>query len=160
MIARGWKPRGSCALLVPKACSLIPSSLLDQLCLSQLSCKIKHQSKVHDKEMCLEVNLEGKLCFTGKFILQTEFQGFNLCFLLCFQAAFTFLLGPFTFFNVQKTKYLQIMTSLMRWIGESWPLLYLATITVQDILVWKQVLVKKTSLRIVLINLWGKGFLF
>ncbi|XP_057274361.1 transmembrane protein 104 isoform X1 [Pezoporus wallicus] len=32
-------------------------------------------------------------------------------------AAFTLLLGPFTFFNVQKTKYLQIMTSLMRWIA-------------------------------------------
>lgn len=40
--------------------------------------------------------------------------------LLSFQAAFTLLLGPFTFFNVQKTKYLQIMTSLMRWIGEFW----------------------------------------
>ncbi|XP_051654061.1 transmembrane protein 104 isoform X5 [Manacus candei] len=36
-------------------------------------------------------------------------------------AAFTLLLGPFTFFNVQKTKYLQIMTSLMRWIGSAWP---------------------------------------
>ncbi|XP_038013098.1 transmembrane protein 104 isoform X4 [Motacilla alba alba] len=34
-----------------------------------------------------------------------------------FMAAFTLLLGPFTFFNVQKTKYLQIMTSLMRWIA-------------------------------------------
>nr|XP_054500989.1 transmembrane protein 104 isoform X5 [Agelaius phoeniceus] len=33
------------------------------------------------------------------------------------KAAFTLLLGPFTFFNVQKTKYLQIMTSLMRWIA-------------------------------------------
>uniref|UniRef100_A0A8C6YX46 Transmembrane protein 104 n=1 Tax=Nothoprocta perdicaria TaxID=30464 RepID=A0A8C6YX46_NOTPE len=32
-------------------------------------------------------------------------------------AVFTLLLGPFTFFNVQKTKYLQIMTSLMRWIA-------------------------------------------
>ncbi|XP_074967085.1 transmembrane protein 104 isoform X1 [Phalacrocorax aristotelis] len=32
-------------------------------------------------------------------------------------AAFTLLLGPFTFFNVQKTKYLQIITSLMRWIA-------------------------------------------
>ncbi|XP_078510601.1 transmembrane protein 104 [Lissotriton helveticus] len=31
--------------------------------------------------------------------------------------SFTLLLGPFTFFNVQKTKYLQIMTSLMRWIA-------------------------------------------
>ncbi|XP_044309621.1 transmembrane protein 104 isoform X2 [Varanus komodoensis] len=34
-----------------------------------------------------------------------------------FNKAFTLLLGPFTFFNVQKTKYLQIMTSLMRWIA-------------------------------------------
>lgn len=34
-------------------------------------------------------------------------------------AIFTVLLGPFTFFDVQKTKYLQILTSLMRWIGES-----------------------------------------
>nr|XP_004655729.2 transmembrane protein 104 [Jaculus jaculus]XP_045014542.1 transmembrane protein 104 [Jaculus jaculus] len=32
-------------------------------------------------------------------------------------AAFTLLLGPFTFFDVQKTKYLQILTSLMRWIA-------------------------------------------
>ncbi|XP_035303076.1 transmembrane protein 104 isoform X3 [Cricetulus griseus] len=32
-------------------------------------------------------------------------------------AVFTLLLGPFTFFNVQKTKYLQILTSLMRWVA-------------------------------------------
>uniref|UniRef100_A0A3Q2FL01 Transmembrane protein 104 n=1 Tax=Cyprinodon variegatus TaxID=28743 RepID=A0A3Q2FL01_CYPVA len=30
---------------------------------------------------------------------------------------FTLLLGPFTFFNAQKTKYLQILTSVMRWIA-------------------------------------------
>ncbi|XP_039595321.1 transmembrane protein 104-like [Polypterus senegalus] len=36
---------------------------------------------------------------------------------LVFQTVFTLLLGPFTFFNVQKTKYLQIGTSLMRWIA-------------------------------------------
>ncbi|KAM8823972.1 transmembrane protein 104 [Synchiropus picturatus] len=34
-----------------------------------------------------------------------------------FLSAFTLLLGPFTFFNAQKTKYLQILTSLMRWIA-------------------------------------------
>ncbi|CAM9913011.1 transmembrane protein 104 [Lampetra fluviatilis] len=34
-----------------------------------------------------------------------------------FLAAFLLLLGPFTFFNVQKTKYLQILTTLMRWIA-------------------------------------------
>ncbi|CAG5114534.1 unnamed protein product [Candidula unifasciata] len=32
-----------------------------------------------------------------------------------FVAVFVLLLGPFTFFNVQKTKYLQILTSLARW---------------------------------------------
>lgn len=32
-------------------------------------------------------------------------------------AIFTVLLGPFTFFDVQKTKYLQILTSLMRWMA-------------------------------------------
>lgn len=34
-----------------------------------------------------------------------------------FLAIFTLLLGPFVFFNAQKTKYLQILTSLMRWIA-------------------------------------------
>lgn len=29
------------------------------------------------------------------------------------------MLGPFTFFNAQKTKYLQILTSLMRWLGKN-----------------------------------------
>ncbi len=35
------------------------------------------------------------------------------------QSLFTLLLGPFTFFNAQKTKYLQILTSFMRWIGKN-----------------------------------------
>ena len=30
-------------------------------------------------------------------------------------AGFVLLLGPFTFFNVTKTKYLQLLTTLMRW---------------------------------------------
>lgn len=41
-----------------------------------------------------------------------------MVFFLLLQAVFTLLLGPFTFFNAQKTKYLQILTSLMRWIGK------------------------------------------
>ncbi len=36
---------------------------------------------------------------------------------LFFQGAFLLLLGPFVFFNVQKTKYLQLFTTLMRWLG-------------------------------------------
>ncbi|XP_005998325.1 transmembrane protein 104 [Latimeria chalumnae] len=34
-----------------------------------------------------------------------------------FLTAFSLLLGPFVFFNAQKTKYLQIMTSVMRWLA-------------------------------------------
>ncbi|XP_071256866.1 transmembrane protein 104-like isoform X3 [Salvelinus alpinus] len=41
-----------------------------------------------------------------------------------FLSIFTVMLGPFVFFDAQKTKYLQILTSLMRWIGLGlWPLL-------------------------------------
>ena len=36
-----------------------------------------------------------------------------------FQAVFCLLLGPFVFFNVQKTKYLQIVTTAARWLGQS-----------------------------------------
>ncbi|GFS50801.1 transmembrane protein 104 [Trichonephila clavipes] len=35
-----------------------------------------------------------------------------------FVIAFMLLLGPFVFFNVQKTKYLQIFTTIMRWLGK------------------------------------------
>jgi len=30
---------------------------------------------------------------------------------------FVLSLGPFVFFNVQKTKYLQLLTSIMRWLA-------------------------------------------
>lgn len=78
VIASGWEPGGSCALLLPEACSLIPSSLLDPPCLSQPRCKIKQQRKLCDKQTCLEVNFQGELCFTDKFVLLAGFLGFNL----------------------------------------------------------------------------------
>ena len=34
-----------------------------------------------------------------------------------FQAAFILILGPFVFFDVQKTKYMQLFTTAMRWLG-------------------------------------------
>lgn len=45
-------------------------------------------------------------------------------FLFLLQSVFSLLLGPFVFFNAQKTKYLQILTSLMRWIGKNQPSLH------------------------------------
>ncbi|XP_044015752.1 transmembrane protein 104 homolog isoform X2 [Aphidius gifuensis] len=41
-----------------------------------------------------------------------------------FLTAFITILGPFVFFNVQKTKYLQLITSGMRWIAFSFMILY------------------------------------
>lgn len=37
--------------------------------------------------------------------------------ILYFQTTFVLLLGPFVFFNIQKTKYLQLLTSAMRWLA-------------------------------------------
>lgn len=53
-------------------------------------------------------------------ITQTAFcfRWLVFCIFTSFQAIFILFLGPFTFFNAQKTKYLQILTSLMRWIGK------------------------------------------
>ena len=45
-------------------------------------------------------------------------QHLTCSFLFLFKAIFTVTLGPFAFFNVQKTKYLQIFTTLMRWVGK------------------------------------------
>lgn len=39
----------------------------------------------------------------------------------CYRASligFIICLGPFAFFNVQKTKYIQVCTILLRWFGE------------------------------------------
>lgn len=37
---------------------------------------------------------------------------------LFFQAGFIGVMGPFVFFNLTKTKYMQIVTSFTRWLGE------------------------------------------
>lgn len=55
------------------------------------------------------------LCLFAYFLSST----IRIIWFLFLQSVFTLLLGPFTFFNAQKTKYLQILTSLMRWIGEN-----------------------------------------
>ena len=44
-----------------------------------------------------------------------------LIFFVFLQSVFAVMLGPFAFFNAQKTKYLQIITSFMRWIGKNSP---------------------------------------
>lgn len=47
-----------------------------------------------------------------------------------FQTLFVFTLGPFVFFNIQKTKYLQLLTSLMRWLAFAIMIIYAARILI------------------------------
>jgi len=35
-----------------------------------------------------------------------------------FLIGFTLIFGPFVYFNIQKTKYLQMLTAAFRWMGE------------------------------------------
>ncbi|KAG8190052.1 hypothetical protein JTE90_023024 [Oedothorax gibbosus] len=48
-----------------------------------------------------------------------------------FVVVFLLLLGPFTFFNVQKTKYLQVFTTIMRWLAFSTMIILAATALVK-----------------------------
>ncbi|KFM75332.1 Transmembrane protein 104, partial [Stegodyphus mimosarum] len=48
-----------------------------------------------------------------------------------FLAIFLFCLGPFAFFNVQKTKYLQIFTTIMRWLAFSTMIITAAAALIQ-----------------------------
>lgn len=68
--------------------------------LVDLSCNIKEN--VTDLDPCWE---------SYSFTRRVMYQMFLSCFLLVF--------GPFVFFNVQKTKYLQFFTSVTRWLAFS-----------------------------------------
>ncbi|XP_030389732.1 transmembrane protein 104 isoform X5 [Gopherus evgoodei] len=77
----------------------VPVSLMQVTCVTgNHSCGVEDVTKYNDTDKCW-----GPI---------RRIDAYRL-----YLAAFTLLLGPFTFFNVQKTKYLQIMTSLMRWIA-------------------------------------------
>ena len=51
-------------------------------------------------------------------ITNVIFDYLNSEHLFCLQSVFVVTLGSFVFFNVQKTKYLQVLTTLMRWGGK------------------------------------------
>ncbi|XP_044309619.1 transmembrane protein 104 isoform X1 [Varanus komodoensis] len=78
----------------------VPVSLMQVTCsvTGNHSCSVENATKCNDTDRCW-----GQI---------RRIDAYRI-----YLAAFTLLLGPFTFFNVQKTKYLQIMTSLMRWIA-------------------------------------------
>ncbi|KAM6473340.1 transmembrane protein 104 [Liasis olivaceus] len=78
----------------------VPVSLMQVTCTvtSNHSCSVEDGAKYNDTDKCW-----GPI---------RRIDAYRI-----YLAVFTLLLGPFTFFNVQKTKYLQIITSLMRWLA-------------------------------------------
>ncbi|KAM5309134.1 transmembrane protein 104 isoform 2-T2 [Glossophaga mutica] len=77
----------------------VPFSLMQVSCATgNESCGVEADAKYNDTDQCW-----GPLRRVDAYRI--------------YLAVFTLLLGPFTFFDVQKTKYLQILTSLMRWIA-------------------------------------------
>ncbi|XP_007099772.2 transmembrane protein 104 isoform X1 [Physeter macrocephalus] len=78
----------------------VPFSLMQVTCsaVGNDSCGVEAEAKYNDTDLCW-----GPLRRVDAYRI--------------YLAVFTLLLGPFTFFDVQKTKYLQILTSLMRWIA-------------------------------------------
>ncbi|XP_006179513.1 transmembrane protein 104 isoform X1 [Camelus ferus] len=78
----------------------VPFSLMQVTCsaMGNDSCGVEADTKYNDTDRCW-----GPLRRVDAYRI--------------YLAVFTLLLGPFTFFDVQKTKYLQILTSLMRWIA-------------------------------------------
>ncbi|KAG8041373.1 hypothetical protein G9C98_002361 [Cotesia typhae] len=56
-------------------------------------------------------------CWKGSSV--TRFDAYQI-----FLTTFILMLGPFVFFNVQKTKYLQVLTSVMRWLAFSIMIIY------------------------------------
>lgn len=77
----------------------VANSLADVICTYQpanLTCN----DTIPDTEVCWES------------LVLDRFDAYRL-----FLTLFVVLLGPFVFFNVQKTKYLQLLTSAMRWLA-------------------------------------------
>ncbi|XP_008551515.1 transmembrane protein 104 homolog [Microplitis demolitor] len=56
-------------------------------------------------------------CWEGSSV--TRFDAYQISL-----TTFILLLGPFVFFNIQKTKYLQVLTSIMRWLAFTIMIIY------------------------------------
>ncbi|XP_034941487.1 transmembrane protein 104 homolog [Chelonus insularis] len=66
---------------------------------------------------CNETIPDTEACWEGSYV--TRFDAYQI-----FLTTFVLISGPFVFFNVQKTKYLQILTSTMRWLAFSIMIIY------------------------------------
>nr|XP_004226232.1 transmembrane protein 104 isoform X3 [Ciona intestinalis] len=76
----------------------VPKSMRDIVC-GNMSCSTNDSNPPQD----------GDICWGTTITRNNVYQ--------IFLALFTIVLGPFTYFSVQKTKYLQIFTTVLRWLA-------------------------------------------
>uniref|UniRef100_A0A8C4RAG4 Uncharacterized protein n=1 Tax=Eptatretus burgeri TaxID=7764 RepID=A0A8C4RAG4_EPTBU len=117
--------------------------ITDRVEMGQMASMFFNKVGVHLFYICIVVYLYGDLAIYAAAVprslafvacgklscnnISTTFQDSDFCWdrvtrgqaYRIFLGVFVFLLGPFAFFNVQKTKYLQIVTSALRWIAEN-----------------------------------------
>lgn len=84
----------------------VPKSLRDIAC----TYKIPHNNSGNSTKTCSMTLSDDDNCWESSTISRMSMYR-------VFVAAFFLVLGGFTFFNVQKTKYLQLATTLFRWIA-------------------------------------------
>lgn len=128
-------------LSVQRRCLSDPFEIVERVEMGQMASMFFNKVGVNLFYLCIIIYLYGDLaiyatavplslvqvtCFSGNETCgsgSTEMNDTQACWgnikridaYRIYLAVFTLLLGPFTFFNVQKTKYLQISTSVMRW---------------------------------------------
>ncbi|XP_063229523.1 transmembrane protein 104 homolog isoform X2 [Bacillus rossius redtenbacheri] len=78
-----------------------------------------------DNISCNSTLPDTALCWNGFFFTRMDAYRVFLAIFLC-------LLGPFVFFNVQKTKYLQMLTTFMRWLAFTIMIVYATHKLVED----------------------------
>nr|CAD7430571.1 unnamed protein product [Timema monikensis] len=83
-------------------------------------------STYHPSDLpCNSTVPENAFCWEGSRLTRLDAYRIFLAVFLC-------TLGPFVFFNVQKTKYLQMLTTLMRWLAFSIMIVYAARKLIYD----------------------------
>lgn len=79
----------------------VAKTLRDVICISNVSANASNSD-----------SLDGELCWQNHTLSRLDVYRLSLI-------GFVLLLGPFTFFNVQKTKYIQMLTVILRWLAFS-----------------------------------------
>ena len=114
----------------------VAKSLADIACTYQ-SPNLTCNDTIPDSDPCWEGSIIDRLNAYRIFLVRKkktkEKEKFrnNIIFIF-YQTLFVVSLGPFVFFNIQKTKYLQLLTSGMRWLAFTIMIAYASRILIVE----------------------------